>query len=165
MDTTETKVRCRHDELLATDVLLTKRNPKNPNKHSAKQIKRLAEIMAYQGIRHPIVISKLSGLISKGHGRLEAAMYNGWTQFPVEYQDYENKDQELADLVSDNAIAMQGELDLAMVNALVPEIHLDSIDLLGIENFTVDVAEKLPENALEPEKCASCGQRIKAKVT
>lgn len=137
------KVHCRYDVLLTIEELKARQHPKNPNVHSPEQIERLAQIMKFQGVRHPIVISNLSGKMTKGHGRLAAAALNKWREFPVEYQDYENEDQEYADLVSDNAIASWAELDLGQINIEVPELGPDfDIDLLGIKDFEIEPADK-----------------------
>ena len=48
-------------------------NPKNRNKHHPDQIKRLMEIIEYQGFRSPVIISNRTGMLVAGHGRLQAA--------------------------------------------------------------------------------------------
>lgn len=137
------KVYCLHDELVPIKDLKAKQHPKNPNKHPKDQIKRLAEILEGNGVRHPIVISKLSGFITKGHGRLEAAIENGWIDFPVEYQDYDSEDLEYADIVADNAIASWAELNLAQINAEIPNLGPDlDIKLLGLRDFELEPADK-----------------------
>lgn len=55
-----------------------KSHPKNRNKHPEDQLRRLAEILKYQGWRYPIKVSKRSGFVTSGHGRIEAAKINGW---------------------------------------------------------------------------------------
>lgn len=142
------KIRCRYDKLLSTTDLLKVRNPINPNKHEQSQLKQLADIMLYQGIRHPIVISNLSGLMTKGHGRLQSAIMNGWEEYPVEYQDYDDADMEYYDLVADNAIAMQAEIDLAAVNLQVPNLGPGAdLRMLGLKDFEIEPADKLSEEA------------------
>lgn len=74
-------------------------NPGNPNHHGTDQIKRLGAIMQATGWRNSITVSNLSGMIVKGHGRLLAAQYEGFTEAPVEYQDYESEAEEWADLL------------------------------------------------------------------
>lgn len=131
-----------------------KPHPKNPNSHSKEQIKRLAEILSYQGWRYPIKVSKLSGYITSGHGRLEAARFLGLDEVPVSFQDYADTDQEFADIVADNSIAFWSELDFSAINAEIENFSPDfDIDLLGIDGFKIDVAEKgltdpdaVPEN-------------------
>jgi DNA modification methylase len=123
--------------------LFKKRHPKNPNKHPDSQIERLSEIFKYQGIRHPIVVSKRSGLITKGHGRLAAAMKLHLEKFPVEFQKYESDEQEYADVVSDNSIASWADLDLAKINLEILDLGPDfDINMLGIKDFVIEPADK-----------------------
>lgn len=103
------KINCAHTELV--DLGQLKPNPKNPNHHPQVQIDKLAKIIDYQGQRAPIVVSKRSGLITKGHGRLMAIQKLGWLKAAVDYQDYESEAQEYADMVADNKIAELAEHD------------------------------------------------------
>lgn len=142
-----------------------KPHPKNTNKHGKDQIKRLAKVLDYQGFRYPIKVSNLSGFITSGHARLEAAIVNRWAEVPVQYQDYESETQELADLTADNAIASWSELDLAAVNAQMLDFGPDfDIDLLGIKDFKIDLSEVLPDPEEEKEKqiklCKYCGEPV-----
>ena len=73
---------CAYDEIVNCAEL--KPNPKNPNTHPAGQIKLLGKIIKDQGWRMPITVSKRSGLIVKGHGRLEAAFRVGILKAPVD---------------------------------------------------------------------------------
>jgi len=135
------KIHCLYDELVDPKTL--KYHPKNRNKHPKDQIERLAKILEYQGWRYPIKVSKLSGFVTSGHGRIAAAFLKKWNQVPVVFQEYESEDQEYADLQSDNAIASWAELDLAAINLDIPDIGPDfDIDLLGIKDFTIDAADK-----------------------
>lgn len=107
------------------------------------QIERLAEILKYQGWRYPVKVSKRSGYVTSGHGRIEAAKLNGWELIPVNYQDYESDEQEYADVTADNAIASWSELDLSAINVDLPELGPDfDIDLLGIKDFELEPADK-----------------------
>lgn len=135
------KVRCVYDKLVPISEL--KSHPKNRNIHPDDQIARLAQILDYQGFRYPVKVSKLSGFVTSGHGRIEAAKKNGWTEVPVNFQEYESEEQEYADLVADNAIALWAELDLSGINIDLGDLGPDfELDLLGIENFEIDVSDK-----------------------
>jgi len=132
----------RSKEITLVKVDDIKPNPKNRNIHSEEQIKRLAQIIDYQGFRDPLIISNLSGFLNSGHGRLEAAKLIGLTHVPVMYQDFENEDQEYASMVSENSIASWAKLDLSGINADLPDLGPDfDLDLLGIENFSLDPSE------------------------
>ncbi len=134
-------VHCAHDKLVEIEAL--RPHPKNRNKHPKDQIERLANILQYQGFRYPVKVSNLSGFVTSGHGRIEAARANGWTHVPVCYQEYADEAQEYADLQADNAIASWSELDLSGINTDIVDFGPEfEIDLLGIKNFKIDVAEK-----------------------
>src|SRR5258708_38055821 len=77
----EIKIECAHDKVVALADL--KPHPANPNKHPEAQITLLAKIIKAQGWRNPIVVSNRSGLITKGHGRYEAAKLIGAGTAPV----------------------------------------------------------------------------------
>lgn len=157
------KVHCLYDKLIPIADL--KFHTKNPNKHTDNQVKRLAQILEFQGWRYPIKVSKLSGYITSGHGRVLAAIENKWKEVPVNYQEYENEDQEYADIVSDNSIAAWSELDFGMINFELQNFGPEfDIDLLGIKNFTLDMFDKDGAKELSSEefetfanRCPRCG--------
>lgn len=138
----------------------------NANKHPDKQIKLLAKLLKYQGWRHPIVISKLSGKCVAGHGRKEAAILNGWSEVPVDMQDFDDKAQELAFLASDNKIQELAETDEEMLEALIRDTDIDDMELFGLDDYTLPADDAGP--ALEQERkdvlrCDHCGQILKGE--
>lgn len=144
------QVHCSHSKLVSINEL--KPHPKNRNEHPKDQIKRLAQIIDYQGWRYPIKVSKRSGYVTSGHGRIEAAKLNKYKEVPVDYQDYESDDQEYADVQSDNAIASWAELSLAGINSDLAELDPSfDIDLLGIKDFVLEPAEKFEAQTDEDE--------------
>lgn len=165
------KIHCLYDELINIDRL--KDHPNNRNIHSKDQLRRLAKILDYQGWRYPIKVSKLTGFITAGHGRLEAAKLNGWTSIPVNFQDYDNAEQEYADVHADNAIASWADLDLAGINLDLQDLGPDfDIDMLGIKDFTIEPADKYQDQdpSLEPQKakikileCPHCQKHFEQK--
>jgi len=137
------QVHCEYTELVDIEKLIP--NPDNPNEHSREQIDWLARVIKARGWRSPIVVSKRSGFITKGHGRLESAKLNGYEQVPVDFQYYNNEAEEYADMVSDNELARLSRTNMSKINADLPKFgpELD-IDLLGIPDFKIDPSE-LPE--------------------
>lgn len=136
------QIHCKYDELVS--LIKLKQNPRNPNRHSTEQARRLSKLYEAHGVRHPIIVSRRSGYIVAGHGRHMAALMAEMKEFPVVYQTFESDEAEYAFMVSDNGIADWAELDLAKINedltALGPDFDLDD---LGLEDFTLDVAEKV----------------------
>ena len=117
-------------------------NPKNANRHSIEQIKRLEKLIKYQGFRNPLIVSNRTGFLVVGHGRLEAAKNLGIEKLPVIKQDFESEAQEYAYLISDNEIARWAELDKQAVHIELTELDLD-IEMLGIENFDLLSSEEV----------------------
>ncbi|PTY01842.1 hypothetical protein DB346_11015 [Verrucomicrobia bacterium LW23] len=78
------EVWCAFDELVPTGDI--KPNPRNPYKHPESQIALLVKAIHYFGCRHTILVSKRSGLIVAGHGRLLAAQSLGLSL--VQYVPY-----------------------------------------------------------------------------
>ena len=129
-------IKCEFKELV--DIIKLVPNPKNPNKHSDKQIDLLQRLIRHQGWRHPIIVSNRSGFVCAGHGRLLAAIKMGQNQVPVDYQDFDSEAEEYQFMVSDNTIQELSELDLSMVNVDVLEFGPDfDLDMLGIPDFSL----------------------------
>lgn len=142
--------RCAHTDIVELEKLVE--NPKNPNKHPGIQIDLLSKIINFQGQRSPIVVSKRSGFITKGHGRLMALKKLGWKTAAVDYQEYETEAQEFADVVADNKIAELADHDDAKMIQDLKEMNFDlDFDLLGIEDFSLTDEEKKDEKSLNQE--------------
>ena len=141
---------CSYDELISVDEI--KPHEKNPNTHSLEQIKRLSEIIEYQGQRSPLVVSNQTGFLIVGHGRLSAMKMLGWEKIAVNFQDFENEAQEYAHMTADNAIAEWAELDLSMINNDFIEIGPDiDIEMLGIKDFTLEPFEEMKPDSVQPD--------------
>ena len=148
------EVWCAYDKLVKVEELIP--HPKNPNTHPQNQIKILAQNIRYHGWRHPIVVSKLSGYIVAGHGRLEAARELGVSIVPVEYQDFASEDNELAVLVGDNRLAELSTLDLNGLQDIIDGFKASDFDtiLAGFEPTDLDalLGEQKPDFGDEKEK-------------
>ena len=139
---------CAHTKLVPIESL--KRHPRNPNTHPDSQIKLLANIIAKSGFRSPIVVSNRSGFITKGHGRLDAAELLGLKAVPVDFQDYESEEMEMADMVADNQIASMAEMDRAVLKDILQELDTGAFDML-LTGFDAAGIEELM-TALPPEE-------------
>lgn len=141
-------------------------HPKNYNKHPKRQIDMLAKIMNFQGWRHPIIVSKRSGFIVAGHGRLAAAQLLGWDKVPIDLQDFADEATELAFLVSDNKISELAETDHEMLLEIGTELGTDfDSELLGldvdlsIQHEVKNTAEELDISSFDnfQHECPKCG--------
>ena len=162
---------CSFDKIVDIDKVIP--NPKNPNKHSTRQIELLAKIIKAQGWRAPITVSLRSGYVVRGHGRLEAAINLGLTQVPVDYQNYDSDAMEKADLLADNQIANYAELSRDETYHIIEDLSNESIDLdlsgfdgEALQEFLNDVGtditgiDEAPDNgggSKGKRKCPKCG--------
>jgi len=139
----EIKVYCSHTEM--RDPVSLVEHPRNYNTHPAEQIRLLSKIIKHQGWRNPITVSKRSGYVVKGHGRLAAAMLLKCEEVPIDLQDYKDEASELADMIADNRIAELAEADQdALKGLLLDETFNDfDIELTGFmdEAFSIDETE------------------------
>ena len=123
---------CSHDKLIPAYKAIP--NPRNPNQHSERQIAMLGNIIQSNGWRQPITISRRSGFVVKGHGRLSAALKKGWTEIPVDYQEYASDAEEWSDLIADNRLAELSEIDNKLLLDLIGEIGGDApLELTGFD--------------------------------
>lgn len=144
-------IHCKYDKLVKPSDL--RPHPRNPNIHPKSQIELLSKVLSEHGWRAPIVVSKRSNLIIKGHGRLAAAKVAGFEKCPVEYQDYKTEDEENADLLADNKLAELSQADIGLVKALVEGFSDDfdvSLTGWGEDTFTEAIKE-VSKKPIEPE--------------
>jgi ParB-like chromosome segregation protein Spo0J len=120
-------VHCAHVAL--RDVTTLVPNPRNPNKHGDAQVALLAKIIRHQGWRAPITVSKRSGFVVTGHGRLQAALLLQVEKVPIDEQDFENEADEWAHLAADNRIAELAETDGAMLKDLLGDLDTGAFDM------------------------------------
>ena len=113
-------------------------NPRNPNTHPPGQVRILAEAIRLRGWRLPIVVSKRSGFITKGHGRLLAAKALGVSHAPVDFQAYLSEAEEWADMIADNQIAELAEMDENELTRLVEELEQRADELALPEGMTIE---------------------------
>jgi len=159
------EIKCAYDELVPVEKLVP--HPRNNNKHPEEQLERLTKIIKYSGFRHPITVSKRSGFIVVGHGRLDVARRLGMEEVPVDYQDFESEAAEYQHLTADNEIARWAEFDLDQTRLDLKEMNYDlDLELLGIKEFviddvvfepgTLDDQGKLDEKQMT--ECPTCGE-------
>ena len=137
------KIFCSYQKLVPIQDLAP--HPRNRNRHPTTQIELLARILKERGWRHPIIVSNQSGVVVAGHGRLEAAKLAGFTDVPVDYQNFASNEQEYEFLVADNATSLWAELDLHGIKLDLEGTDFD-IDFLGLKNFSLGEIEPFDPN-------------------
>ena len=146
---------CSHDALIPIERAVP--NPRNPNQHDDRQAALLGNVIQATGWRQPITVSRQSGFVVKGDGRLLAARKKGWTEVPVDYQQYASEAEEWADLIADNRIAELSEIDDSLLAELIGDLGDDvPPELTGFDEEDIrDILARAETTALadltEPE--------------
>jgi ParB-like chromosome segregation protein Spo0J len=140
-------VNCAFDELVPLEKLVP--NPRNPNQHPEVQVRLLAKVIAHQGWRSPVVVSKRSGFIVSGHGRYEAAKVLGLAAVPVDFQDFTTDADEWAHLVADNRLAELAEVDGAALKEVLGELKAADFEM-DLAGFDADALAGLLAGTPEP---------------
>jgi hypothetical protein len=96
-------IHCQYDRLVEPSSL--RFNPANDNTHSPEQLERIAAVFREIGIRHPIIVSRGSGMVVVGEGRARAALLIPGCLVPVAEQDFSGEAEELAFLAADNKLS------------------------------------------------------------
>lgn len=117
-------------------------HPKNANKHPERQIELLAKIIDHTGFRHPIVVSKRSGFVVAGHGRLAAAERLGVEKVPVDYQDFKDEAEEFSFLTADNKIAELSKVDDLLVIEEIKSLEVEDTELFGFDDLDLNFFEE-----------------------
>lgn len=142
------RIECSYNKLVEIDKILP--HPNNRNSHSQKQIEVLAKIIAKVGQRSPIVISKKSGYVVKGHGRLKAIELLGWDKAAVDFQNYESELEEFNDRIADNEIARYSEFDRRGFELDMQDLNIEIGDFdfeeLGLIDFSLIEKIELDED-------------------
>jgi hypothetical protein len=121
------------------DITTVKPNPDNPNEHPDDQLKIFAGVLRTNGWRQPIVISKRSGMVVKGHGRLQTAKHLKLKRVPVVYQDYADEQAELQDMVADNRVAQHSFTNALKLGSLLKKISTKGAEHLGYSQVEIDL--------------------------
>jgi ParB-like chromosome segregation protein Spo0J len=125
-------------------------NPRNPNKHSDKQVALLAKIIRHQGWRSPITVSNRSGFVVTGHGRLQAAILLGEQLVPVDRQDFASEADEWAHLVADTRSAELADADKSMIADLLKDLDSGGLDM-DLTGFDMEALEELMKPPVQPD--------------
>ena len=127
--------------------------PGNWRQHPPAQLDRYERVVMGDGNkpgngwRRAIVVSSLSGCITKGHGAWQMALRRG-LDVPVEVQAYRSRAEEIRDLVADNKLSDLARSDDEALAKLLSELDAGDIELAGM---TAAELERLLSETTVPE--------------
>jgi hypothetical protein len=132
-------------------------NPRNPRKHSRRQIKKLARIIQHQGCNVPLLLDRYDNLLA-GHARFEACRLLGLTEIPTICLEHLNERQAQAFMLADNRLAELSEWDDRLLAEHLKELSLAldfEIELSGFEVGEIDLFIESLNSASEKEPDAA----------
>ncbi len=119
-----------------------KPDPKNPHRHSKRQLQQLAKSIESFGFNVAILIDQHLNVIA-GHGRLEAAKLLGLTEVPTIILDHLSPLQIHAFMIADNKLAESATWDdslLAEQLKIFGSVDLDfDLEALGFDLPEIDL--------------------------
>jgi DNA modification methylase len=105
-----------------------KPNPRNAKKHGPEQIAQLRAAFRQFGWTMP-VLARDDGMIIAGHGRVEAAKLEGFTEAPVVIPTGWTVDQFRAYALADNRIAENSDWDEELLALELADLKVAGVDL------------------------------------
>src|ERR1043166_734007 len=141
---------CKHDAIVPAESL--KPHPDNAHReHPPKQLDAYELVIAGRdrkkgnGWRKSVVVSLLSGCITKGHGAWLMAKRRGWS-VPIEYQRYRSRAEERRDLLADNKLPAMSITDNDKLAKLLAGMSSDDVELTG---FNAGELERLLRDSID----------------
>jgi hypothetical protein len=141
MSTTPVPIHCAHHAVVPLHEL--KLHPSNPNKHPQKQLVIYAQVIRDAGWRKSVHVSKRSGFVVSGAGAVAAAPLVPTDQIPVEYQDYDSDEAELADVLAQNRLGQLSSIDKDLLKAALTKIGKVESLQAKLTGYSSDVVAKL----------------------
>lgn len=118
-----------------------KPHPRNPRKHSNKQIRQLTKSIRTFGFTVPVLVDGHNRIIA-GHARVEAAKKLGMSEIPIIRRDDMTETQIRAYVIADNRLAENAEWDqelLAIELKSLIEIDIDfDVTVIGFDQGEID---------------------------
>jgi DNA modification methylase len=132
-----------------------KPDPKNPRKHSPKQIGQIAESIRTFGFNVPVLVDKDLKVIA-GHGRILACQRLGWDSVPTIQLEHLTPAQARAYMIADNRLTEIAAWDDRVLAEQLKELStldLDfSLEVTGFDMGEIDLRISGLDEAQEPDE-------------
>lgn len=108
----------------------------NARTHSPEQLKKIQSSLREFGFVNPVIIDKKYNIIA-GHGRVEAAKAEGYSEVPCVFVDEMTEAQKKAYILADNRMALDAGWDTDLLT-----VELESLNDLGFDLSLTGFDEK-----------------------
>jgi DNA modification methylase len=140
-------------------------DPKNPRKHSRKQVRQLTNSIETFGFTVPALVDREDNVIA-GHGRILACRELGWSEIPTIPIDNLSEAKRRALMIADNRLAENAEWNERLLAEQLKDLSLAeldfSIEVIGFEMGEIDlkIAGLEDESAAEDPADADAGPAL-----
>jgi DNA modification methylase len=132
-----------------------KPDPRNPRRHSQRQIRQIAKSIQAFGFNVPILVDAELKVIA-GHGRLLACQKLGWTEVPTIQLAHLTEAQSRAFMIADNRLTENSAWDARMLAEHLKELSELELDFnLEATGFAMGEIDLTIESLDKPAKEAS----------
>ena len=135
-----------------------KLDPKNPRRHSPRQIRQIASSMETFGFVVPVLVDARHKIVA-GHGRVLAARLLGWTEVPTICLDHLSEAQAKAFAIADNRLSENSIWDSRQLGQQLKELSelkIDfSLEVTGFDMGEIDL--RIQDLDLDGEQGADSG--------
>ncbi len=114
-------------------------NPRNPRRHSDKQIRQLARSIEAFRFNVPVLVDSNLNVLA-GHARILACKYLGLTEVPTICFDHLTPSQAKAFMIAVNRLAENADWDDRLLGELLKELSLEDLDF-SIEATAFEMGE------------------------
>jgi DNA modification methylase len=130
-----------------------KLDPRNPRRHSDRQIRQIARSIKAFGFNVPILIDQ-NGKVVAGHGRCKAATLLGMKEVPIIRLEHLTEAQAKAFMIADNRLSETSEWDERLLAESLRELcdlELNfSVEATGFEMGEIDLKIESLDDASAP---------------
>jgi ParB-like chromosome segregation protein Spo0J len=114
-----------------------KPDPRNPKRHSARQIKQIAESIKTFGYLGPLLTDRDNKILA-GHGRLLALQRLGWAEVPLIRAEHLSPEKARAYSIADNRLTELSTWDEQLLGEILGELSALDLDFsLEVTGFSM----------------------------
>lgn len=110
---------------------------RNTRVHSREQVKQIAASMKQFGVVWPALVDERDEIIA-GHGRILAAEFNGWRDYPVIVARGWTPEQIKAYRIADNQLALNASWDAALLGLELADLSEEMRILTGLAEAEIE---------------------------
>lgn len=144
-----------NDDYRIVPIDFVQQDPKNPKKHSAKDLEEKKLSLKTFGFTRPILVNKSNNIIIAGNGIHKAAKELGYEKVPAIFIDNLSLESSKAMNIGDNRLSENSEYDIDLFTESIQEINMAFPDFewkaIGFESGEIELLLASFNNELQDD--------------